>query len=158
MFQKWGIILCNPLMYNPLPSALFFRLHHVACSILVPWPGIEPRPPALKAQNLNNWTTREALFFIFLMKLLENLKVHMQLIFLLESAALEDSPCALTHSYPLSVHLQFILLWWHQYRGSWKKICNDKLQDHHQRGVFPQKSIYSSKAVCYSTFWDFVSI
>ena len=26
---------------------------------LVPWPGIEPRPPALGAQSLKHWTTRE---------------------------------------------------------------------------------------------------
>ena len=28
---------------------------------LVPWPGMEPRPPALGAQSLSHWTTREAL-------------------------------------------------------------------------------------------------
>ena len=61
MFQMWGVILCNPLTYNPLPSAFFFIfwLHHVACSILVPWPGIEPKPPVAEAQSLNHWTTRE---------------------------------------------------------------------------------------------------
>ena len=26
---------------------------------LVPWPGSEPRPPALEAQSLSHWTTRE---------------------------------------------------------------------------------------------------
>ena len=38
----------------------------VACGIfscgmwdLVPWPGIEPGPPALGAQSLSHWTTRE---------------------------------------------------------------------------------------------------
>ena len=31
----------------------------VACSILVPQPGIEPVPPAVEAQSLNPWTTRE---------------------------------------------------------------------------------------------------
>ena len=30
-----------------------------ACGILVPWPGIEPRPPALGAQSLSHQTTRE---------------------------------------------------------------------------------------------------
>ena len=32
-----------------------------SCSMwdLVPWPGIEPGPPALKAWNLSLWTTRE---------------------------------------------------------------------------------------------------
>ena len=31
------------------------------CSIwdLVPWPGIEPGPPALRMKNLSHWTTRE---------------------------------------------------------------------------------------------------
>ena len=38
---------------------------------LVPWPEIEPRPPALGAQSLNRWTTREVppyyfiLFYLF---------------------------------------------------------------------------------------------
>ena len=31
----------------------------MACGILVLWPGIEPRPPALEAQSPNHWTTRE---------------------------------------------------------------------------------------------------
>ena len=31
----------------------------LACSILVPWPGIEPAPSAVKAQRLNHWITRE---------------------------------------------------------------------------------------------------
>ena len=31
-----------------------FRLHHAACGILVPRPGIEPGPPAVEAQNLNH--------------------------------------------------------------------------------------------------------
>ena len=29
--------------------------------ILVPWPGIEPEPPALGMLSLNHWTTREVL-------------------------------------------------------------------------------------------------
>ena len=40
-------------------SFLIFWSHHMACRILVPWPGIEPMPPVLEAQSLNNWTTRE---------------------------------------------------------------------------------------------------
>ena len=31
----------------------------MACGILVPWPGIEPVPPAVEVQSLNYWTTRE---------------------------------------------------------------------------------------------------
>ena len=35
----------------------------LSCSLwdLVPWPGIEPGPPALGAWSLNHWTTREVL-------------------------------------------------------------------------------------------------
>ena len=39
-----------------------------SCSMrdLVPWPGIEPRPPALGTQSLSHWTTRKVpqLFFL----------------------------------------------------------------------------------------------
>ena len=38
---------------------LFFWLHHVACGILVPQPGIEPMPPALEEWSLNHWTAQE---------------------------------------------------------------------------------------------------
>ena len=36
----------------------------MACDILVPiilvsWPGIKPTPPALEAQSINQWATRE---------------------------------------------------------------------------------------------------
>ena len=37
----------------------FFWPHCAACGMLVPQPGIEPMPPALGAQSLNHWTTRE---------------------------------------------------------------------------------------------------
>ena len=36
----------------------------MACGISVPRPGIEPVPPAVEAQSLNHWTTREAPLFI----------------------------------------------------------------------------------------------
>ena len=29
------------------------------CGILVPLPGVSPLPPALEAQSLNHWTSRE---------------------------------------------------------------------------------------------------
>ena len=38
-------------------------LHHVACGILVPQPGIKPAPPALEVGSLNHWTTREVLVY-----------------------------------------------------------------------------------------------
>ena len=37
-----------------------------ACWILVPWPGIKPAPPAVKAWSLNHWTTRELPLFTFI--------------------------------------------------------------------------------------------
>ena len=37
----------------------FFGRTHEACGILVPQPGIERRPSAVKAQGPNHWTTRE---------------------------------------------------------------------------------------------------
>lgn len=33
--------------------------------ILVPWPGAEPTPPALKVQNLKHWATRKVPHFCF---------------------------------------------------------------------------------------------
>ena len=43
------------------PSLVFFFFwpHLAACRILVPWPGMEPTPPAVEAWNLNHWTARE---------------------------------------------------------------------------------------------------
>ena len=38
---------------------LWFWLHCTACVILVPWPGIEPMPLAVEAQNPKHWTARE---------------------------------------------------------------------------------------------------
>ena len=38
---------------------LFFWPHHVACGVLVPQPGIEIVLPILKAESLENWTTKE---------------------------------------------------------------------------------------------------
>ena len=47
------LALCRDLYF------IFFWPYHVAHGILVPWPGIQPTPPALRAQNLNHWTSRE---------------------------------------------------------------------------------------------------
>ena len=44
----------------------FFWPCHTACGILVPWPGIELRPLAVKEWSTNHWTTREFLKFRFL--------------------------------------------------------------------------------------------
>ena len=40
---------------------LSFSLYHVACWILVPWPGTEPEPLAVKSCSPNHWTAREFL-------------------------------------------------------------------------------------------------
>ena len=36
-----------------------FCLHHEACGILIPQPGIEPGPLAMKAPSPDHWTARE---------------------------------------------------------------------------------------------------
>ena len=38
---------------------LFFWPHCAVCGILVPQPGIEPGPSAVKAQSCDHWTTME---------------------------------------------------------------------------------------------------
>ena len=35
-----------------------FRPYHMACGILVPLPGVEPKPAALGARSLSPWATR----------------------------------------------------------------------------------------------------
>ena len=37
----------------------FFLAMPTTCGILVPWPGIEPRAPAVEAPSPNHWTTRK---------------------------------------------------------------------------------------------------
>ena len=39
--------------------SFFILLHHMACGILAPWPGIEPGPLAVKAQSSSHWSARE---------------------------------------------------------------------------------------------------
>ena len=43
-----------------------FWLHHTACGILVPQPGIETASPALEVQSLKHWTIRDASPFLTL--------------------------------------------------------------------------------------------
>ena len=51
------------MLANCVSRILFYLFifwqYQVACRILVPWPGIEPRLPTVEAQSLNHWTTRE---------------------------------------------------------------------------------------------------
>ena len=42
-----------------LIKKIFFWPPHVACGILVLWPGIKPTPSVLETQSLNLWTDRE---------------------------------------------------------------------------------------------------
>ena len=37
----------------------FFWFHHTAWGILVPWPGIEPRPPGVEVQSPNHWIAKQ---------------------------------------------------------------------------------------------------
>ena len=50
-------ITCHVWWYIYITNFFFFG--HVACKILILWPGIEPAYSAVKAQSPNNWTTRE---------------------------------------------------------------------------------------------------
>ena len=62
------------LCFFPLPnfcvscSFSLFWPHHAAYGILVPWPGMEPTLPAVKAWSLNHWTTRDVLNCDFSLK------------------------------------------------------------------------------------------
>ena len=42
---------------------------------LVPWPGMEPGPPALGAQSLSHWTTREVPVVSFYLQVISNRKI-----------------------------------------------------------------------------------
>ena len=76
-FELWcwrRLLFCNSF-FSPLYNFLFSFLQHVfavlvaarvfffSCSMwdLVSWPGIEPRPPALRARSLSPCTNREVL-------------------------------------------------------------------------------------------------
>ena len=49
-----GALLLTRLHSGQVTFFFFWWLHHMACRILVPQPGIEPVPPILGAQSLNN--------------------------------------------------------------------------------------------------------
>ena len=48
VFLFFSFKICQPPFYY------FFFFGHLACGMLVPQPGIEPAPPVLKRQHLNN--------------------------------------------------------------------------------------------------------
>ena len=68
------MVVCS--FFLPLPT-LFFWPHHVACSILVPPPGMEPLPLAVEAWSLNHCTARE--FPITVVVCVITLKSYMRL-------------------------------------------------------------------------------
>ena len=68
------MVVCS--FFLPLPT-LFFLPHHVACSILVPPPGMEPLPLAVEAWSLNHCTARE--FPITVVVCVITLKSYMRL-------------------------------------------------------------------------------
>ena len=51
-----------------LPFTYLFWSYHEACGILVPWPGVEPAPPALEVQSLKHWTAKKSLVIICLLQ------------------------------------------------------------------------------------------
>ena len=63
-----------------------FWLHLKACGILVPQLGIKPTPPAVEAQILNYWTTREVPQSVFLSS------VHIVKSYLVHKAPSSPSP------------------------------------------------------------------
>ena len=48
---------------------IFFWLSHATCRILIPQPGIEPRPSAVEVWSPNHWTASEVPYFTFLRNL-----------------------------------------------------------------------------------------
>ena len=64
-FIKWTSVYLPPRFYHWYFTFLFF-FGCAARHVELPWPGIEPMPPAVEAQSLNHWTTREILYFFFL--------------------------------------------------------------------------------------------
>ena len=70
-FWLWASASDLPLAKNPIFKKTLFKknfwLHHVACRILVPWPGIKLVPSVFREHSLNYWTAREVLKPIFLL-------------------------------------------------------------------------------------------
>ena len=50
-----SLILCCTLLL----VLFFFWQHCMTCEILVPWPGTEPRPLAVRVWSPNHWAARE---------------------------------------------------------------------------------------------------
>ena len=57
--QCWFELLEIRLMRQPDVQVLSWPAMNCSMWGVVPWPGIEPRPPALGGWSLSHWTTRE---------------------------------------------------------------------------------------------------
>ena len=82
----------------------------LSCSMwdVVPWPGIEPRPPALGVQSLSRWTTRKVLYFLFQCPcLLTSIFDHLCAV----PASIVFSPLSITFSC-LFMSYDFFLVFW----------------------------------------------
>ena len=58
LFALGKAFLMMPPSESCFVFCFLFWLCRTACRFLVPWPGIEPMPPAVEARSLNHWTTR----------------------------------------------------------------------------------------------------
>ena len=58
LLSKWHL---HPTLWGlkPRNHCFFFWLCHVAYRTFIPWPRIEPKPPAVGAQSPSHWTARE---------------------------------------------------------------------------------------------------
>ena len=56
VYSRWWVLCLYSLIL--MMSFFFFWQHHTHCGILVPWPGIKPRPWAVRALSPNYWTAR----------------------------------------------------------------------------------------------------
>jgi len=83
-----------------------FCLHLPACGILVPHPGTEPASPALEAQSLMHWTTREVLSYSFL-----KLTLSLSVLEIRESILSE---------YPSTCYFLLTSCWEHTSSALWK--------------------------------------
>ena len=87
----------------------FFLPHCTPCRILVPWPGIEPIPPAVKSRSLNHWTGREVpeILCLFLF-----LTFSLALISILgKIARIVDLQRALLYLFVILLYFYFWLCW-----------------------------------------------
>ena len=59
-------LFCPPFLFLSFFLFLFLAVLSLSCmQDLIPWPGMEPGPPALEVQSLSYWTTREVPCMIF---------------------------------------------------------------------------------------------